>query len=297
MQSTYDNSSIPQITTATTTPLVIQRGGAVDTEEQLLIQNGVGADVWSVAADGSVFQNSYLQFTDISTPTNPLDGKGRLYKKTGDDGLFWLPNSAGAEVDLTTTISSDLGGRFASNPEAPVTVTGTDGLTSLMSTTNAEGSYTNFNSFAVGDRYSLKTIGILTQTLGSDVTALEWTVKITDSSTPTPVSKSYVFESILDAVTTVGNTSPLVAEFDLGWHYQSPGTVARSSISFKSTYKVNDTASNAARISVGQETDDFENIPDLPFTLEILCRFINKGSAPVVGQSYKSESVVIRKIY
>ena len=45
---------------------------------------------------------NYVQVSDIAAPVNPLDGQGRLYKKTGDDGLFWLPDSAGPEVDLTS---------------------------------------------------------------------------------------------------------------------------------------------------------------------------------------------------
>jgi hypothetical protein len=43
----------------------------------------------------------YLELLDVSTPNNPADGTGRLYKKTGDDGIFWKPDSAGNEIDLT----------------------------------------------------------------------------------------------------------------------------------------------------------------------------------------------------
>lgn len=45
----------------------------------------------------------YLEFNDILSPSNPLDGQARLYKKTGDDGIWWKPDSAGVEVDLTDT--------------------------------------------------------------------------------------------------------------------------------------------------------------------------------------------------
>jgi hypothetical protein len=45
----------------------------------------------------------YLQFNDIASPSNPSNAQGRLYKKTGDDGLWWKPDSAGVEVDLTAT--------------------------------------------------------------------------------------------------------------------------------------------------------------------------------------------------
>lgn len=45
----------------------------------------------------------YLQFNDISVPANPANGQGRLYKKTGNDGLFWKPDLDGPELDLTDT--------------------------------------------------------------------------------------------------------------------------------------------------------------------------------------------------
>jgi len=44
----------------------------------------------------------YLQFSDITAPSNPSAGQGRMYKKTGDDGIFWKPDAAGPEIDLTT---------------------------------------------------------------------------------------------------------------------------------------------------------------------------------------------------
>lgn len=54
--------------------------------------------VWSTG----LLINSYVQFQDISAPGAPGSGYGRLYKKTGDDGLFWMPDAAGPEVDLTS---------------------------------------------------------------------------------------------------------------------------------------------------------------------------------------------------
>ena len=53
--------------------------------------------------NGDAFINGYIEISDISSPTNPANGRGRLYKKTGNDGLFWKPDSAGPEVDLTNT--------------------------------------------------------------------------------------------------------------------------------------------------------------------------------------------------
>ena len=56
--------------------------------------------------------DGFLEFLDISAPGSTSDGSGRLYKKVGNDGLFWLPNSAGPEVDLTAAVASN---EFADN--------------------------------------------------------------------------------------------------------------------------------------------------------------------------------------
>lgn len=47
--------------------------------------------------------NAYIDLPDISAPSNPGNGLGRLYKKTGNDGLFWKPDLVGTEVDLTAS--------------------------------------------------------------------------------------------------------------------------------------------------------------------------------------------------
>jgi hypothetical protein len=44
----------------------------------------------------------HIVIADNSEPNNPADGFGAMYKKTGNDGLFWKPDSSGVEVDLTT---------------------------------------------------------------------------------------------------------------------------------------------------------------------------------------------------
>lgn len=43
---------------------------------------------------------STVTFDDVAAPSNPSDGSGILYKKTGTDGLFWRPDSAGSEVNI-----------------------------------------------------------------------------------------------------------------------------------------------------------------------------------------------------
>jgi hypothetical protein len=69
-----------------------------------LIQNSVGIldDSGNLSGIVNLIQTGYQEFADIAAPGAPGAGKGRLYKKTGNDGLFWMPDAAGPEVDLTT---------------------------------------------------------------------------------------------------------------------------------------------------------------------------------------------------
>lgn len=60
-----------------------------------------------VRSMGDARVDGYVELVDTTAPANPSDGEGRLYKKTGDDGLFWKPDSAGSEVDLTGGFSSE----------------------------------------------------------------------------------------------------------------------------------------------------------------------------------------------
>lgn len=53
--------------------------------------------------NGAEFVNIYkpVKLFDITAPSNPLDGEGLLYKKIGDSGLYWRPDSSGPEVNVT----------------------------------------------------------------------------------------------------------------------------------------------------------------------------------------------------
>ncbi len=55
-----------------------------------------------VSVENVLLLDSYIQLSDISAPTNPSDGQGKLYKLTGSDGLWWIPDSAGTPVNLAT---------------------------------------------------------------------------------------------------------------------------------------------------------------------------------------------------
>ena len=56
----------------------------------------------NIATTGYISTGSWIDLKDVTAPSNGLDGAGRLYKKTGDPGIYWKPDSAGAEVDLAT---------------------------------------------------------------------------------------------------------------------------------------------------------------------------------------------------
>jgi hypothetical protein len=82
-----------------------------------LVQREVGTEfAWT--ADGNL-EILGVQLADKGAPANPGAGLGELYKKTGDDGIFWKPDAAGGEVDLTdtndpTAIHDDVAGEISS---------------------------------------------------------------------------------------------------------------------------------------------------------------------------------------
>ena len=64
----------------------------------------------NITFEDSVDIGGYIKLSDISEPSNGNDGTGRLYKKLGDDGLFWKPDSTGSEIDLTSTLDQGVFG-------------------------------------------------------------------------------------------------------------------------------------------------------------------------------------------
>lgn len=59
-----------------------------------------------VTIEGVLAQDSYVQLSDIAAPANPANGQGKLYKLTGNAGLWWLPDSAGSPVNLASAGTS-----------------------------------------------------------------------------------------------------------------------------------------------------------------------------------------------
>ena len=87
---------------------------------------GTGFEYANLLLNNSLI-NNYIQFSDIATPSNPSNGEGRLYKKTGNDGLFWLPDSGGSEIDLTALNPGNVSGPGSSTNNAIVVWDGTTG--------------------------------------------------------------------------------------------------------------------------------------------------------------------------
>ena len=55
----------------------------------------------NLGSSGKCFTSAFLK--DIAEPSNAADAEGILFKKTGDDGIWWKPDSAGSAVDLTAS--------------------------------------------------------------------------------------------------------------------------------------------------------------------------------------------------
>ena len=129
-------------------------GPVSSTDNAIALYNGTTGKIIkdsSLIVDGSnnlsgvnnFISSGYIQLSDIAAPPNPLDGEGRLYKKTGDDGIFWKPNSAGPEVDLTATASGGL-------TVERITVPGTTIVSNTVNTTIIDGNTNTILSLANG---------------------------------------------------------------------------------------------------------------------------------------------------
>jgi hypothetical protein len=50
-----------------------------------------------------IITSGYIEVNDVSAPNNPGNGKGRIYKKTSDSGLYWKADASGPEISLSDT--------------------------------------------------------------------------------------------------------------------------------------------------------------------------------------------------
>jgi len=55
-------------------------------------------------------EETIIKLTDVPEQAHPSDGEGLLYKKTGGSGIFWRPDSAGTERDLTELATTEIEG-------------------------------------------------------------------------------------------------------------------------------------------------------------------------------------------
>jgi len=74
-------------------------------DNQIVVFNGISGtnikrSTATVDSSNNIGNIGYVQFYDINEPANPANGQGRLYKKTGQPGLFWKPNADTAELDI-----------------------------------------------------------------------------------------------------------------------------------------------------------------------------------------------------
>lgn len=88
------------IDTTTATTMVLGSSTATKVE---IAKTGVLTEIKGTSNISGVAEfKNYIQLNDIIAPGNPANGQGRLYKKTGSAGLYWKPNLAGSEYDLTS---------------------------------------------------------------------------------------------------------------------------------------------------------------------------------------------------
>ncbi|MCZ6868101.1 MAG: hypothetical protein O7G84_01195 [Gammaproteobacteria bacterium] len=102
IEALADVTDLANVTAAGAAILAGQAGGQI-----LIGGTATGDDLtlestsFATKGDVIVAAGSAFLLNDMAAPANPSAGQGRLYKKTGDDGVFWKPDAAGPEVDLT----------------------------------------------------------------------------------------------------------------------------------------------------------------------------------------------------
>lgn len=77
-------------------------------DNQITLYSGTGGrnikkSTATIDSGNNIGNIGYVQFADIAAPANPANGQARLYKKTGNNGLFWKPDSAGPEINVAAS--------------------------------------------------------------------------------------------------------------------------------------------------------------------------------------------------
>jgi hypothetical protein len=164
---------------------------------------------FSIKKSGYVLPNNpsfdILAMDNINKPNNGPDGSGLLYSKIGDDGIFWLPNSAGTEVDLTgtggglPTTGGTMTGDINMNNNNIINVSTTSGIGKLVddntnniatNTTNISGTVTIHSDvssagsgaiISIPERIKVGFIGV-TQPVNLDVMEADIATNIIDNT-------------------------------------------------------------------------------------------------------------------
>ena len=76
--------------------------------------------------------SGYIQIKDMNSPSNPDNGEGRLYKKIGNNGIFWKSDLSDPEVNLTT--SPNYSRSFVNTINSPYTILPNDEIIGVDST-------------------------------------------------------------------------------------------------------------------------------------------------------------------
>ena len=139
----------------------------------LVVGSTLGADELRLGSAASLISclgdlqaDGFLELLDTSAPANPGAGHGRIYKKTGDDGLFWKPDAAGVEVDLTAAgpqgpqgpqgVQGVQGVQGSQGPQGPQGAQGSQGAAGNANEALNPQTGTTY-TFVIGDAYKLVT--------------------------------------------------------------------------------------------------------------------------------------------
>jgi hypothetical protein len=135
--------------------------GDLSTPKVRIGGSGVISQTQTARVEGGLELTSYIELVDETAPGNPSDGQGRLYKKTSDDGLFWKPDSAGPEVDLTDSGTGDVVGPGSSTDSAIARWDGTSGaLLKDSSTFTYDGTSITLNTGTIALEYTVNSVAV-----------------------------------------------------------------------------------------------------------------------------------------
>ena len=127
LQSNYDNSVAPQITTTTALGAVeIRRGSAADTDDVLKTSNGAGTKNFSVAGNGNIYTAAVPSATVFS----------HYFGETASDGVIRPKTLANVKTEIVTSAA------VAAAVPNIVTGTGTTNTISKWTGTNTQGNST-----------------------------------------------------------------------------------------------------------------------------------------------------------